>query len=223
MRQRKPVKQTSLKLPSISIGFTLKSATMKKILALLMMSLVLSSCDVMQQVQQMGMMTKCDFRLKTVESTNLAGVNIQQIQKLSDLNFMDAARISAAMTGQQLPLTFTLNVEARNPNTSQASMQRIDWILLIDDIEMANGTNTQQIVIPANQGTVLIPLQISTDLKKSLTGKSGNAILNFAFNLAGQGNSPSRITLKAKPTILIAGFQIPYPGYITVNQDFTSK
>lgn len=171
----------------------------------------------------MGMLAKCDFRLKTVENTNLAGVNIQRVQKLSDLNFIDAARISAAMTGKELPLTFTLNVEARNPNATPASMQRIDWILLIDDIEMANGTNTQQVLIPANQGTIIIPLQISSDLKKSLTGKSGNAILNFAFNLGGAGNTPSRISLKAKPTILIGSFPLAYPGYITVTQEFSSK
>jgi len=171
----------------------------------------------------MGMLAKCDFRLKTIENTNLAGVNIQHIQKMTDLNLMDAGRISAAMMGKELPLTFILNVEARNPNASPASMQRIDWILLIDDIEMANGTNTQQVMVPANQGTALIPLQISTDLKKSLTGKSGTAILNFGFNLAGAGNTPSRITLKAKPTILIGSFPLAYPGYITVSQEFSSN
>lgn len=196
---------------------------MKKILILCVIALILSSCDVMKQVEQMAMLTKCDFRLKTVENTNLAGVNIQRIQQLSDLNFMDAARLTAAMTAKELPLTFTLNVEARNPNGSQASMQSIDWILLIDDIEMANGTNSKQVLIPANQGTAIIPLQISTDLKKSLTGKSGNAILNFAFNLAGSGNTPSRITLKAKPTIMVGSFPISYPGYITVTQNFSSN
>lgn len=196
---------------------------MKRLLVLFAITLILSSCDVVKQIEQMGMLTKCDFRLKTVENTNLAGVNIQRVQKLGDLNFIDAARISAAMTGKELPLTFTLNVEARNPNATPASMQRIDWILLIDDIEMANGTNTQQVMIPANQGTIIIPLQISSDLKKSLTGKSGNAILNFAFNLAGAGNTPSRISLKAKPTILIGSFPLAYPGYITVTQEFSSK
>ncbi|HEX7412111.1 MAG TPA: hypothetical protein VF298_08235 [Bacteroidales bacterium] len=196
---------------------------MKRLLVLFVITLTLSSCDVVKQVKQMGMLAKCDFRLKTIENTNLAGVNIQHIQKLSDLNFIDAARISAAMAGKELPLTFTLNVEARNPNTSQASIQRIDWILFIDDIEMANGTNTEQIIIPANQGIVLIPLQISSDLKKSLTGKSGTAILNFGFNLAGAGNAPSRITLKAKPTILIGSFPLSYPGYITVTQEFSSN
>jgi hypothetical protein len=195
----------------------------KKIAMLLAITLILSSCEVAKQVQQMGMLAKCEFRLTTVENYNLAGVNIQHIQKLNDLNFIDAARISAAMTGKELPLTFTLNVEARNPNATVASMQRVDWILLIDDIEMASGTNNQQIIIPANQGSVLIPLQISTDLKKSLTGKSGNAILNFAFNLAGAGSAPTRITLKAKPTILIGSFPMSYPGYITVKQEFSSN
>lgn len=196
---------------------------MKRFLVLAFMTLILSSCDVAKQVQQMAMFAKCDFRLKTVENTNLAGVNIQRIQKLSDLNFIDAARISAGMTAKELPLTFTLNVEARNPNATPASMQRIDWILLIDNIEMATGTNTQQIMIPANQGTVNIPLQISSDLKKSLSGKSGTAILNFGFNLAGSGNTPSRITLKAKPTILFGTIPIAYPGYITVTQEFSSN
>ena len=196
---------------------------MKKFLLLSVIALVMTSCDVVKQVQQMAMFTKCDFRLKTVENTFLAGVNIQRIQKLSDLNMMDAAMLTAAMTAKEVPLTFTLNVEARNPNTSPASMQKIDWILLIDDIEMAKGTNNQQVLIPANQGTVIIPLQISTDLKKSLTGKSGTAIINFALNLAGSGNTPSRITLKAKPTIMIGSFPIAYPGYITVSQNFSSN
>ena len=196
---------------------------MKKILVLVVVLIAFSSCDVLQQAQQMATLAKCDFRLKTIENTSLAGVNIQRIQHLSDVKLMDAARITSAYAGQSLPLTFTLNVEARNPNSGTASMQRLDWILYIDNIEMANGTNTQPISIPGNQGTAIVPLQITTDLKKSLSGKSGDAILNFGFNLAGAGNTPTRITLKAKPTITIGGFQVAYPGYISVSQEFSSK
>jgi hypothetical protein len=196
---------------------------MKKLFVIVFALIAFTSCDVLEQAGQMATLTKCDFRLKTVENTSLAGINIQHIQKLSDVNLMDAARLTKAYTGSSFPLTFTLNVEARNPNAGTASMQKLDWILLIDDIEMANGTNTQPISIPGNQGTAIIPLQISTDLKKTLTGKSGDAILNFGFNLAGAGNSPSRITLKAKPTITISGFAVSYPGYITVTKEFSSK
>jgi hypothetical protein len=196
---------------------------MKRLVVIAFTLIALASCDVLQQAQQMATLAKCDFRIRTVENTSLAGVNVQRIQHLSDVNLMDAARLTAAYAGKSFPLTFTLNVEARNPNAGTASMQRLDWILYIDNIEMASGTNTQPITIPGNQGTAIIPLQISTDLKKSLSGKSGDAILNFGFNLAGAGNTPSRITLKAKPTITISGFQVSYPGYISVSQEFSSK
>jgi len=196
---------------------------MKKLSVIALLMIVIASCDVLQQASQMATLAKCDFRLKTVENTSLAGINVQHIQHLSDVNLMDAARITKAYAGSSFPLTFTLNVEALNPNAGTASMQRLDWILYIDDIEMANGTNTQPISIPGNQGTAIIPLQISTDLKKSLSGKSGDAILNFGFNLAGAGNAPSRITLKAKPTITISGFQVSYPGYISVSKEFSSN
>ena len=196
---------------------------MKKLIVVALILVAFNSCDVLQQAQQMATLAKCDFRLKTVENTSLAGVNIQRIQHMSDVKLMDAAKITSAYAGQSFPLTFTLNVEARNPNAGTAAMQRLDWILYIDNIEMAAGTNTQAISIPGNQGTAIVPLLISTDLKKSLSGKSGDAILNFGFNMAGAGNAPTRITLKAKPTITIGGFQVAYPGYISVSKEFSSK
>jgi len=196
---------------------------MKKLLSITILLLAFTACDVLQQAGQIATLAKCEFRLKTVENISLAGVNIQRIQHLSDVKLTDAAKITSAYAGQSFPLTFTLNVEARNPNAGTAAMQRLDWILYIDNIEMATGTNTQPISIPGNQGTAVLPLQVTTDLKKSLSGKSGDAILNFGFNLAGAGNTPTRITLKAKPTITVSGFQVSYPGYISVSQEFSSK
>ena len=61
------------------------------------------------------------------------------LNQLSDLNMFDAAKIASAVGSQQFPLDFTLNIEAKNPNTSTAGMTKIDWILLIDDIEMTRG------------------------------------------------------------------------------------
>lgn len=192
------------------------------ILAALM--LLLSGCDILNQATQMLNLTKCEFRLATVDQLKLAGVNIQQVHKLSDLNMLDAGKITAAaLSGGSLPLTFTLNVEAKNPNSSMAGLNRLDWILLIDDIEMVSGTNQNRVQIPANGGTATLPLAISVDLKQALKGKSGDAIANFGLNLAGAGNRPTRITLKAKPTIVVGNQTIAYPGYLTVQNEFTSN
>ncbi len=200
---------------------------MKKIISftVILFSLAfISACDILQQAQQVAMLTRCEFKLSSVDQLRLAGVNIQQIRKLSDLNMMDAARITAAaMSGGSLPLNFTLNVEARNPNAATAGMTKLDWILFIDDIQMVSGVNEQRVQIPGNGGTGILPLTIGIDLKDALKGKSGDAIANFGLNLAGAGNKPTRITLKAKPTIMVGSQYISYPGYLTVQNEFTSK
>lgn len=182
-----------------------------------------NSCDILEQASQVATLTKCEFRLKSVDQMRLAGVNIQQIDQLSDLNFMDAAKITAAATSGNLPLNFTLNVEAKNPNSATAGLSRLDWILLIDDIQMVSGVNEQNVQIAANGGTSVIPLTIGINLKEALKGKSADAIANFGLNLAGAGNKPTRITLKAKPSIMVNGRSIAYPGYLTVENEFTSR
>lgn len=179
-----------------------------------------SSCDVMQQVSQMNNLTKCDFRLESVQQLNLAGINVQNVKSVSDLTMFDAAKLASAISTQQFPLDFTLNIEAKNPNSAAAGMSKIDWILLIDDMEMTRGILDQQVTIPANNGTTVIPMQMHIDLKKALSGKSADAVINFGMNLAGAGNKPTRFTLQMKPTITVGGFPISYPGYLNVKTEF---
>ena len=179
-----------------------------------------TSCDVMQQVTQMNNLTKCDFRLESVQQLNLAGINVQNVKSVSDLNMFDAAKIASAVGSQQFPLDFTLNIEAKNPNTSAAGMTKIDWILLIDDIEMTRGILDKQVTIPANNGIAIIPMKMHVDLQEALKGKSADAVINFGMNLAGTGNKPTRFTLQMKPTITIGGFPITYPGYLNVKTEF---
>ncbi len=190
----------------------------------LVAGMIFTACDVLNQVQQMATLAKCEFRLSSVDQLRLAGVNIQQVKQLSDLKVMDAAKITtAAISGGSLPLNFTLNVEAKNPNSAIAGLNRLEWTLLIDDIEMVSGVNDNRVQIPANGGTAVIPLTIGVDLKQALKGKSADAIANFGLNLAGAGNKPTRITLKAKPYISVGSQTIAYPGVLTVQNEFTSR
>jgi len=189
---------------------------------LIILSLVvfLSSCDVLKEVSSMYNFAKCDFRLNTVDNIRLAGVNVQKVRSLSELSIMDAARITTAIATNQMPLDFTLNVEVKNPNTEKAIMNGMEWILLIDEIEMTRGRLDRRIeVMPNNQSTIM-PLTLSFDLKRALSGKSADAVTNFGLNLAGNGNKPSRIALKAKPSVVIGTMTFPYPDYITIRTEF---
>ena len=188
---------------------------MKRALVFLFVLFAVTSCSVVKQIQQVTTFAACEFKLIDVQDVRIAGISVGNKRGSADLNFGDAARLGIALTGSTLPLTFNLNVEAHNPNAQVAGLNRLEWILYIDDIEMVNGVNEEPITIPA-QGSTMIPLRMNIDLRKALSGKSGQSLLNFGFNLAGANGEPTRIKLKAKPTILVGKFPIAYPGYITI-------
>ena len=180
--------------------------------------MLISSCDVIQQATELTTFAKCKFKLNTIENINLAGVNVQKIKNYSKLNFMEIAKLTSAVTSGNLPLNFTLNLKVDNPNQKQAAMNRFDWILFIDDIEMNRGVTERRVEIPSGEDAIL-PLQMTMNLKKVLKGKTLKTLINFGLNLADASNKPSRITIKAKPTIIIGGRAIPYPDFITIKSD----
>jgi hypothetical protein len=194
----------------------------KLLLSLILILVLFSACSVLQQTSEIAALTKCEFRIESARNMKLAGVNIQDKSSLSELTMMEMAKIGSVLAGGTLPLTFDLNVQVKNPNPGLAAMNKLDWILIIDDIEMTRGILNQRVEIPANAITSL-PVAMSLDLMKSLSGKSGDALINFALNLAGTGSRPTRIKLKAKPTIMIGTKPIEYPGYITIKQEFGAQ
>ncbi|MBC8111421.1 MAG: hypothetical protein H7Y04_10210 [Verrucomicrobia bacterium] len=185
---------------------------------LLLVFLVSSSC---QQIKQMVNFTQCEFRTQSVENTNLAGVNVQQIQRVSDLSFLDAGKLVTAYARGTMPLSMTLNLDVKNPNASTAAMNSLEWILLIEDKELVNGVVNDRVSIAPGGGTVTMPIRINADLRKIMAKNSRDENLNMAFGLVGEGNKPSKkLSIKVKPSIMIGSAVIRYPGYITVGTNF---
>ena len=190
--------------------------------ASLLLVLVVEGCSVLRQLQEMKNFARCEFRLATVENITLAGINVQRIKSTRDLTIADGARFAMALTQPQLPLNLTLNVEAKNPNAETASLNRLEWRLFIDEVDLLNGLVEEKVSVAGNGGISTLPLKISVDLKKALSGRSGEAIGNFALNLAGEGNKPTRFMLRIKPTIDVLGYPVEYPDYFDVRMDFTA-
>ena len=146
---------------------------MKKIVYLFLVIFLFSGCFLAEQLNEMNAFSKCDFRLKSVNNLKLASVNIQNIKNLSNLNILNAAKIATAYSSGQFPLEFILNVEVRNPNPTNAAMNKLDWILLIDDLEMVSGINNQRVNVSPNGGVSTLPLSIIFEANKA------SCILNF--------------------------------------------
>jgi LEA14-like dessication related protein len=189
---------------------------------LILGAFVFTGCaEVMDQINKMANFTKCQFRLVSVDNVSLAGVVIQGA-KASDISVLKMAKLTAAFTSGKLPLNFTLNMEVKNPNDSPAGMNKMAWIAFVDDNELTNGTMEKSVDIPAN-GVGTLPLSVGLDLKDALTGKTLNSMINLALNIAGEGTNPSRLTMKVKPSVKVAGQELVYPDYVTVSHEFAAK
>ena len=186
---------------------------------IILLIIVTSGCSVIQQASEMSTFGKCEFRLESLTNLRIAGVSIQGKSSLSQVSFNDAGKLSAAVLAGSLPMTFDLNLQAKNPNPALAAMNKLEWILLIDGNEMSRGILNQRIEIPPD-AIKNFAIGVNFDLFKALGGQSGNALLNFAFNLAGAGSKTTRVTLKAKPTIMFGTTPVEYPGYISINHEF---
>jgi len=192
---------------------------MKKALLVLGLLVLTSGCALLEQFMQLKAFSRCQFRLVSVERPTLAGIRLDGKRSVRDFGVMDGVKFAAATAGKALPLNFTLNIEVKNPNAESAAMNRLAWILLVDGQEMTRGEVTERVEVAASASAPL-PLQVSLDLRQVLSGQSLDAMINLAFNVAGEGAHPTRITLKAKPAIMVGGQSVDFPDYITVNTEF---
>ncbi len=190
-----------------------------RVLLLLIVFTVSYSCNVMRQANEMKTFAVCDFQIESADKFELAGVNMDGVSRADDLGFTEITSIMLAFARGKLPLEFVLNIKIQNPNPSIAAMNKLEWILFIDDIEMTNGLLNKRVEISANGGTTVLPVDISFNLNNALDGKTADALINFVMNLNKQSERPTRIMLKAKPSIKVGGKLLNYPGYIKVESE----
>lgn len=181
------------------------------------LAVFLSGCAALQLMQNF---LKCEFRLAQVGKVQALGIDMTGKRGFSDFNLLDAGKVIQSLSGNQFLLNFVANVEARNPNGEPAGMNRMDWILVIDNKEVLNGTLNEKVSVPANNGTAMIPVNLSVDLKKIFANQGRDETLSLAFDLAGKGNDSNRIMLRIKPYINVGGAEIAYPGYLNIKKEF---
>jgi LEA14-like dessication related protein len=173
-------------------------------------------------LKELSVLKECEFRVGTLENPMLAGVDISKIVTVKDYSLEQTGKITKSILQGTLPLSFILNVEARNPNQKNASLNKLDYQAFIDNTQIAGGSIEEHIIIPAGGGTATIPLKVETDILNLLKKEPINTLLNYTLNLADNGKRPVRVNLKIKPWIAIGNKDVEYPGYITITQDFSS-
>lgn len=185
---------------------------------------LLTACSTLRDINNsLNTLSRLQFKLGTVNNFKLAGVDVSRIADPSQLSMADGIALGRAFAQRTLRASFTLNVDAKNPNTgangtkqSLVTLQDLDWRMLIDDKETISGRLGRPFDIPGSGQTVPVPLEMSLDLYSFFADKGYDGIVKLALALGGQQGSAARIKLDAMPTIGTPLGPIAYPNRITI-------
>ena len=192
-----------------------------RLVLLLALSISTFSCSALKDFSNtMNNLARTKFKLDSVNGFQLAGI---PLAGKSSISIMDGAKLLSAFSRDALPATFTLNVGALNTNdgtggTTKATstLTSLAWTLILDTTLTINGNIKDPITIPGSGQQVTIPLQMNLDLMTFFKNKGYESIVNLALALGGANSSPSRITLRVRPTMQTDFGPISYPNDIDV-------
>ena len=137
---------------------------------------------------------KCEFKIDNVVDFKVADIDISKIKSVKDISLSDAAKLSQIFNSKKVPVTFTLNMEAHNPNDglngttkSTVTLQKLDWSLLVDGVQTITGAVNQPIEIPpsAINTKTTIPLEMGLDLYEFFENKDYKSLINVAAAVGG--------------------------------------
>ncbi len=189
----------------------------KKAFIVLFVTMGLASCDVLTQVAQMANFANCTFDFNSVNQIQMLGIDLSKGMSKTDLNAMQLLSLANAISNRQLPVTFNVNVNVKNPNNITAAMTKMDYIISLNGKQVVSTSMNNSVNVPANSSSI-VTIPVTTDLFQLFTGESADAIVNLAFKLAGASSDPVNVGLKVKPYISVNNQQLAYPDYITMNK-----
>jgi LEA14-like dessication related protein len=163
-----------------------------------------AACGLHGQFADLATFAISDFRLRDVDEARLAGVNVRDLRRPSDLGVDDAARVAVSAATGTFPLELRLTLESENRSDAPATIRQFDWKLRLDDVEVAAGLSPETIELPA-RGLQTFPFEVRADLRDWLRERSRDAIADLAVGLFDPDRRQARVVLAISPTFEIFG------------------
>lgn len=187
---------------------------------LIVISLIGIQCSV---YQTMVNLSRLQFKLGDVNGFSLMNIPISNKTSISDFTALDVINITSSVSQGKFPVSFVLNVDAKNPNDGSGGYSRTDatlkdfaWTLELDGKKTISGRLDNPVSVPGTGDVTVIPLRIDIDLKEFFAERGYESLINLALALGGAQGSSSKIALYAKPTVSTVLGNISYPGELKI-------
>lgn len=182
----------------------------------------ISGCAILKTIENIK---RLKFRIGTINNFKICGIDIKGKQKIEDFSAKEAFNLVQAFGHKNMPLKFTLTVEAENPNDGRGGYPRTDinlksfkWILLVEERETISGNIQNPVYVPGVGESTLIPIDMEIDLYKFFGAQGYKGAVDLALRLAGMQGKPVEVKLIARPVIGTPLGDISYPDEITIIQ-----
>jgi hypothetical protein len=183
-------------------------------------ALVAIQCSV---YQTMVNLSRLQFKLGDVNGFTVMNIPISNKTSLNDFSALDVVKITTSVAQGKFPVSFLLNVDAKNPNDGSGGYQRTDatlkdlaWTLELEGKKTISGRLDNSVTVPGTGEVTAIPLRIEIDLKEFFEDRGYESLINLALTLGGAQGSSSKVALYARPTVTTVLGDISYPGDLKI-------
>jgi len=187
---------------------------------LLIIVLFIAGCGILKTMDNIS---RLKYKIHSADNYQLLGINLKNKKSINDFTPVEVLKITSSLIKGNLPITFTIKIEARNPNDGQGGFPRTDltiesfpWQLYINDKEIVAGNIDEAVFVPGKGETTIIPLTVEFDIVKNIKEKNIDDIVNFIQLIGGLGGSTSNLKITTKPIIGTPIGKINYPDIITI-------
>lgn len=195
-----------------------------RIFAIVGVCTTLSACSVLSSLadQAVGLanLANCEYNLKNVSNLTIAGVNVKNLTN-GNITAGDVLKLTTALVSKAVPMAMNVNIDIKNPTTTNAALTAMDWILDIDGSQFAQGNSSKGVTV-TKQATTTVPLGVNTDLYSMFSKDGINSLKNFVSSFKNDGTS-SKVGLRIKPLLSVGTYTVPMPNYIKVEKKTGSQ
>ncbi|MBQ6046884.1 MAG: hypothetical protein IJL38_04575 [Bacteroidales bacterium] len=198
----------------------------KKIFAIstIALSLFFSSCallsDVASQIKGIANLANCEYSLNNVGNVSVAGVDVKKVAG-GNISLTDVAKLTAGIATKNIPIAMDFNVGIKNPTQTNANLNVMDWIVNVENTELARGTTNRNYTISAGR-TSTVPLGVSTNMYDIFSKRGIESLKAFASSFKSDGTS-SKVAIKVRPTLKVGTYALQTPNYITIEKNVGKK
>jgi hypothetical protein len=196
---------------------------MKKLLLICLTAVTLMGCGVNKQAQQIKALEKCKYKVLSASNISVAGTDVKRLMTNQNINLGSLPALAFGLLRKDVPLHATLNMEVMNPSGYDAAINEFEYKILINKQELATGFVNRLVNVAAGQ-SITVPVDLNVNVYQFISNAKVMAeITEFLRGGSGGSERKGLVTLKIRPSIMVGNTLVKYPGFISIDKEFSSK